>query len=140
MSYGTKKITVRAVLEKSGQRTFGRGVIDLHLAVLKKIVRSTEAVLKAGKDKPYSVETPCSGCSGASVLCLFGRTEHNCINKEYELYMVVYLVAEHSLLTSNFKVLPEFKLLILKHNYYSNVNKSMSSTRWTTLNIKTRVG
>jgi len=31
------------------------------------------------------------------------------------------------------KVPPMYKLLILKRNYYFNVNKSLSSTRWTTL-------
>ena len=31
------------------------------------------------------------------------------------------------------KVLPHFKLLILKGNSYFNVHKSLSSTRWTTL-------
>ena len=37
------------------------------------------------------------------------------------------------------KVLPDYKLLILKRNFYFNVNRSLSATRWATLYLSSAV-
>ena len=37
------------------------------------------------------------------------------------------------------KVLPDYKLLILKRNFYFNINRSLSATRWATLYLSSAV-
>ena len=48
-------------------------------------------------------------------------------------YRMVHLVVKHSSLTPFLNISTQYKLLILKRNFYFDVKKKLSSNRWTTL-------
>ena len=78
---------------------------------------------------------------GIGVIQVVARAQSFLARFSVPTYRVVHLVVEHCLLTSNYNFCQSmyvYKLLILKRNSYYNVNKRVSSSKWTTLYNRAR--